>query len=62
MLGGLEDKVTQVISLCDSLRAENSNLRDRIGQLEVEKRDLAERMTVARARLEALMDKLPQEA
>jgi cell division protein ZapB len=58
-LGGLEDKVTQVIALCDSLRAENHKLRDRIGMLEDEKQDLAERMSSARERLEALMDKLP---
>lgn len=61
MLGGLEDKVTQVIALCDSLRAENHKLRDRIGELEEEKQDLAERMTTARERLELLVDKLPAE-
>lgn len=61
VLGGLEEKVTQVIALCDSLRAENHQLRDRIGLLESEKQALAERMTVARSRIEALMDKLPAE-
>jgi cell division protein ZapB len=58
-LGGLEDKVNQVIALCDTLRAENHQLRDRVGTLEHEKADLAERMTTARERLEGLMDKLP---
>jgi len=60
-LGGLEDKVTQVIALCDALRAENHKLRDRVGALETEKQDLAERMTTARTRLEGLVDKLPLE-
>jgi cell division protein ZapB len=60
-LGGLEDKVTQVIALCDALRAENHRLRDRVDALEDEKRDLAERMTTARTRLEGLMDRLPPE-
>lgn len=60
-LGGLEDKVTQVIALCDTLRAENLRLRDRVGALEHEKADLAGRMTAARERLEGLMDKLPAE-
>jgi cell division protein ZapB len=60
-LGGLEDKVTQVIALCDALRAENHQLRGRVDALEDEKRSLAERMTTARTRLEGLMDRLPPE-
>jgi cell division protein ZapB len=60
-LGGLEDKVTQVIALCDALRAENHQLRDRVDALEDEKRVLAERMTTARTRIEGLMDRLPPE-
>jgi cell division protein ZapB len=60
-LGGLEDKVTQVIALCDALRAENHQLRDRVGALEDEKRALTERMDTARTRLEGLMDRLPPE-
>lgn len=60
-LEGIERKVAQVIDLCAALRAENHRLRDRVGVLEEEKRVLAERMTVARERLEGLMDKLPAE-
>jgi cell division protein ZapB len=61
VLGGLENKVTQVIALCAELRAENHRLRDRIGALEEEKFALTERMTVARTRLEGIMDRLPPE-
>jgi uncharacterized protein (TIGR02449 family) len=61
-LSGLEDKVTQVITLCDALRAENRQLHDRVDALEEEKRTLAERMTAARTRLEGLVDKLPPES
>jgi cell division protein ZapB len=61
VLGGLENKVTQVIALCAELRAENHRLRDRIGALEEEKLALTERMTVARTRLEGIMDRLPPE-
>ena len=57
----LEQKVEQIIALCDALRAENHRLRDKVGTLEGENQALAERMTVARTRLEGLMDKLPQE-
>ncbi len=59
-LGGLEQKVEQVIALCDALRAENHRLRDRVGTLEGEKLSLTERMTTARVHLEGLMDKLPE--
>lgn len=59
--GGLESKVEQVIALCDALRAENHQLRDRIGTLEGEKDALAARMTEARSRLEVIMDRLPPE-
>ncbi len=61
VLGGLENKVTQVIALCAELRAENHRLRDRVGALEEEKLALTERMTVARTRLEGFMDRLPPE-
>ena len=58
--GGLENKVNQVIALCDALRAENHRLRDLVGALETEKTELTERMATARARLEDLMDRLPE--
>jgi cell division protein ZapB len=61
VLGGLENKVTQVIALCAELRAENHRLRDRVGALEDEKLQLAERMSTARTRLESIMDRLPPE-
>jgi cell division protein ZapB len=58
---GLENKVTQVIALCDALRAENHRLRNLVGQLESEKTDLTSRMATARTRLEDLMERLPAE-
>lgn len=60
-LVSLERKVEQIIALCETLRAENRQLRERIGALEEEKRRLMERMTTARVRLEGLMSKLPPE-
>ena len=59
--GGLEQKVGQIIALCDALRIENHQLRDRVGVLEEEKQTLAQRMSAARERLEGLMDRLPAE-
>ena len=60
-LGRLENKVEQVVALCDALRAENRRLHDRVAALETHKTSLEERMTVARNRLEGLMDHLPLE-
>ncbi|MFN3884009.1 MAG: hypothetical protein ACK4Q4_04530 [Rhodocyclaceae bacterium] len=60
-LASLERKVEQIIALCETLRAENRQLRERVGALENEKRGLIERMTLARVRLEGLIDKLPPE-
>lgn len=60
-LARLEQKVEQIVALCEALRAENHRLRDRVGVLENEKLGLMERMTAARTRLEGLMDKLPAE-
>ena len=57
----LENKVTQVIALCDALRAENHRLRELVGTLENEKAELATRMATARTRLEGLMERLPAE-
>lgn len=60
-LGSLERKVEQVVALCAELRTENHRLRDRVVSLEDEKQDLAERMSEARSRIEALLDRLPAE-
>ncbi|MEW6165843.1 MAG: hypothetical protein AB1642_12355 [Pseudomonadota bacterium] len=60
-LGSLENKVEQIVALCDALRAENHRLHDRVSALEGEKEALAERMTAARTRLEGLMEHLPPE-
>lgn len=60
-LASLERKVEQIIALCETLRAENRRLRERIGALEEEQSRLVERMTTARTQLEGLIDKLPAE-
>ncbi len=60
-LSSLEAKVEQVVNFCEQLRQENLALRERVARLEQEKENLAERMTVARERLETMMEKLPAE-
>jgi uncharacterized protein (TIGR02449 family) len=55
----LEKKVEQVLAFCQTLRAENQTLRDRIAGLEGENRSLVGKVETARSRLETLMDHLP---
>ena len=57
----LEDKIEQFLAFCQSLRAENQALRSRVAGLEDERRSLVDKIDTARARLEALMAKLPEE-
>lgn len=56
----LEQKVDQVLTLCDHLYAENLALLARVQALETEKQALAEKMETARVRLAELADKLPE--
>ncbi len=59
-LNALESKITQVVSLCRTLRAENSQLKQRLAKADAEKKVLSERMELARQRLEQLAEQLPE--
>lgn len=61
-LDALEAKIEQVVALVNQLRAENEVLKNQIAAAESERLHLRQTMTVARERLEVLMDKLPEEA
>ena len=60
-LDPLERKVDQMLALCASLRGENEDLRAQVAGLEKEKAALANKIDVARERLEGLMARLPEE-
>ena len=60
-LAALEEKIEQFLGFCHSLRAENKALRNRIAGLEEERELLVQKIDTARARLEVLLEKLPQE-
>lgn len=60
-LTGLEQKIEGVLSLCDQLREENRALRGRVTVLEGEKQVLTEKIDTTLVRLEALMDRLPEQ-
>lgn len=60
-LTGLEQKVEQFLAFCQGLRAENQALRGRVEGLETERLQLVNKIATASTRLEALMDRLPEE-
>ena len=59
-LKALEEKVAQLVTLCQSLRGENQDLRQEVAQIQDEARRLKDQMAQASARLEAVIDKLPE--
>jgi cell division protein ZapB len=61
-LDALETKIEQVVALVHQLRAENEVLKNQMAAAEAERLHLRQTMTVARERLEGLMDKLPEDA
>jgi cell division protein ZapB len=60
-LDSLERKVDQIVAVCASLRDENQTLRAHVAGLEAEKAALAQKVELARQRLESLMARLPEE-
>lgn len=59
-LNALESKIAQVVALCRVLREENIELHQKLGAAESENQRLAERMDMARERLEQLAEQLPE--
>lgn len=61
-LKALEDKLTQLIALCQMLRTKNLELRQNLASAQDDTRQLKDSMTQASVRLEALIEQLPQNA
>ncbi len=55
----LEAKVAQCVSLCERLRAENIELRQRLASAQSDASRLNDRIDSARAKLERLIERLP---
>ncbi len=60
-LDTLEAKVRQVAELCHSLRRENVALRQQLVAAQQENKQATARLDAAKARLQALLEKLPEE-
>jgi cell division protein ZapB len=60
-LKALEDKIAQFVQLNQRLRAENMQLRQQLANVQNENKLMAEKMTGAKDRLEALLDQIPED-
>ena len=60
-LKSLEDKLAQVVRLCQQLRAENHQLRQDVATGVNATRTLEDKISAATARLEALLQQIPEE-
>jgi cell division protein ZapB len=61
-LNGLEDRVRQLVSLCSRQRSETGHLRQQLVVAQNENKQLGERIEAARARVEALLERVPAPA
>lgn len=61
-LKSLEEKLTQLIAQCHSLRSENSALRQELAQTQSDSKKLRDNMALVSTRLEAVIDRLPEES
>lgn len=59
-LNALESKIAEVAALCRALRAENAQLKQQLLALLGDRDALAQRMDLARDRIEQLAEQLPE--
>lgn len=60
-LDTLEAKIRQVAELCHTLRRENVSLRQQLLSAQQDNKQLTTRLDAARARLQALLETLPED-
>jgi cell division protein ZapB len=60
-LRSLEDKVNQVVALCQRLRSDNHDLRQQLASAQNDNKQLAEKIGTATTRLESLLTQIPEE-
>ncbi len=56
----LDDKIKQLLQLCQKLRKDNSVLRQQLASVQNDNKRLAEKIGAARGRLEALLEQVPE--
>jgi regulator of replication initiation timing len=60
VLGGLEQRLAALLADYHRLRAENESLKRELGRAQEQQRALAARMAAATARLDSLLQQLPE--
>jgi len=60
-LKSLEGKINQFVALCQRLRSDNHQLRQQLAAAQSENKQLLEKVTDAKARLETLLNQMPEE-
>jgi cell division protein ZapB len=61
-LKALEDRVSQLVQVCQRLRAENLQLRQEMAGVQNDNHQLTEKIDSAKSRLEQLLEQIPEEA
>lgn len=61
-LKSLENKLSQLITLCQTLRAQNADLRQELVQAQSETKQLKDNIALVSTRLEAVIERLPEES
>jgi cell division protein ZapB len=59
-LNTLDEKIAQLAKLCQKLRGDNSQLRQQLASAQSENKRLADKVSAARTRLEALLSQIPE--
>jgi len=60
-LKSLEGKINQFVALCQRLRSDNHQLRQQLAAAQSENKQLLEKVTDAKTRLETLLNQMPEE-
>ncbi|HZP85492.1 MAG TPA: hypothetical protein VFB54_01640 [Burkholderiales bacterium] len=60
-LNSLDQKITELIALCQRLRKDNLDLRQQLDSVQSQNRLLVEKIESARSRLEALLSRIPND-
>ncbi|MGQ5522783.1 hypothetical protein ACUHMQ_05915 [Chitinimonas sp. PSY-7] len=61
-LQNLEDRINSLAAICQQLRTENVALRQEVLVLKGDNKRLADKVEIAKSKVEALLEQLPEEA
>ncbi|MCW5620870.1 MAG: cell division protein ZapB [Burkholderiales bacterium] len=61
-LDSLDTKIAQLVQLCHRLRKDNTDLQQELAAAKSQNRELSDKIEAARARLEALLSRIPEDA